>query len=228
MDLVQEYYRNHQSTTHSIEYKAGQLKEKITATKEVQTRSGDLMIDRYLINNNEHLQMRLTHTYPVSGKSDKIVLWLNINGNSPARLAENTISFDFRGTGLDRMNYLTESSDNLKFDNADSTAAYFNPLSGVMANYVYNSLLTGRPYFLQMIEDAEIATIFARDHLGIKEITVDGTEDSQLIVEQVVRALNLKPANSTIKPGLSWSQIITGKREQWPIQYLMPGGAYIK
>ena len=44
----------------------------------------------------------------------------------------------------------------------DFDRAYVNPLSSVLADYVYNSLLTGRPYFLQMIEDAEIAIRFSR------------------------------------------------------------------
>src|SRR5437667_10239507 len=44
--------------------------------------------------------------------------------------------------------------------------AYVKPLSGVLADFVYNSLLTGRPYFLQMIEDVEIASRFAHVKLN--------------------------------------------------------------
>ena len=36
--------------------------------------------------------------------------------------------------------------------------AYVNPLDSVMADYVYNSLLTGRPYFLQMMDDLKIVS----------------------------------------------------------------------
>ena len=27
---------------------------------------------------------------------------------------------------------------------------------------------------------------------------------------------------------LSWAELVERKREQWPIQYLLPGGAYIR
>jgi hypothetical protein len=143
---------------------------------------------------------------------------------------ENVITFDFRGAGKDRMKYLTESSDNIKFDNADSITAYVNPLAGVMANYVYNSVLLGRPYFLEMIEDVEIATTFAREQLGIKEITVAGNQNTQLLLQQVAKTIpGIKLENNiNIKPVLSWPQIVNEKREIWPIQYLLPGGAYIR
>jgi len=126
------------------------------------------------------------------------------------------------------MKYLTESSDNVKFDNADSIAAYVNPLAGVMSNYVYNSVLAGRPYFLQMIEDVEIATVFARDHLGVKDIIIASTGYAQLLLEQVAKTIPGVRVENNNKPALSWSQIINEKRETWPIQYLMPGGAYIR
>jgi len=142
---------------------------------------------------------------------------------------ESVITFDFRGAGKDRMKYLTESSDNIRFDNADSLAAYVNPLAGVMANYVYNSVLLGRPYFVEMIEDVEIATTFAREQLGIKEITVAGNQDIQLLLQQVTKTIpGVKLENNSNTAVLSWSQILNEKREIWPIQYLLPGGAYIR
>lgn len=44
------------------------------------------------------------------------------------------------------MRYRAQSGDDPTLAEAAETAAYFNPLSGVLANHVYNSLLTGRPY----------------------------------------------------------------------------------
>ena len=37
-----------------------------------------------------------------------------------------------------------------------------SPLSSVLGGYVYNSLLTGRPYFLQLMDDLQIAARFIR------------------------------------------------------------------
>ena len=57
-----------------------------------------------------------------------------------------------------RMNYLPKSSDDPDLVKGTFEQAYISPLSSVFADYVYNSLLTGRPYFLQMMDDIKIAT----------------------------------------------------------------------
>jgi hypothetical protein len=207
MDLMKAYYQAHQSTAvHALEYKSGKVKGKIVAGKERETESDGIKTDQYLIHHNDGLSMRLTHSYPSSGKSNKTVLWLSLDGQSPVKQGESVISFDFRGTDPDSLD--------------------FNPLASPMANYVYNSLLLGRPYFLEMIEDTEIAITFARDQLGIKEITLAGTEDTQLLIQQITKVIpGIKTSG---KSTLSWSQIVMEKREVWPIQYLLPGGAYIR
>jgi len=227
MDLVQEYYKDHQSATHPIDYKTGQL-GKIEVAKKAGPDA-----DQYIISHGEYLRMSLHH---YKGKGKKTVMLLDLNeAPSPEEIkrrvsnGESVITFDFRGAGKDRMKYLTESSDNIRFDNADSIAAYVNPLAGVMANYVYNSVLLGRPYFVEMIEDVEIATTFAREQLGIKEITVAGNQDIQLLLQQVTKTIpGVKLENNSNTAVLSWSQILNEKREIWPIQYLLPGGAYIR
>jgi hypothetical protein len=232
MDLVKQYYQQHKPTTpQTIEYKAGQLDEKITVEKKSESQVEGITVDHYVIHHGDYLQLPLRYFHSASAKNNKTVLWVDLNGNPsnaiPERVkkGENVISFDFRGTGEDKMKYEVVSSDSLEFDGP----GYFNPLSGVMANYVYNSLILGRPYFLQMIEDTEIATVFARDHLGIKEVRIDGTEEAQLLIQQVLKTLpNVKPTDNLNKPGLSWSQIIIEKKESWPIQYLLPGGAYVR
>jgi dienelactone hydrolase len=233
MDLVRDYFKDHQSTTNTIGYKAGQL-GKMESENKGQFRFEGVTVDRFVIHHSEYLTMPLLYFH---GKSQKTVVLLSLNGKASKeeiskriKNGESVITFDFRGTGEDKMKYLTVSSDELKFDNVDSTAAYVNPLSGVMANYVYNSLLLGRSYFLQMIEDTEIATAFARDHLGVKEISVGGTEDTWLLRQEIVKSIpGIKAENDkNDRQGLSWSQIITEKREQWPIQYLVPGGAYVR
>jgi hypothetical protein len=226
MDLVREYFKDHQSETRALDYKTGQF-GKIEVERK--TAGND---DQYIIHHSGDLKMPLRY---YKGKGMKTVILLSLNEkpsneeiSKRVSNGESVITFDFRGSGEDRMKYLTESSDNIKFNDADSAAAYVNPLAGVMANYVYNSVLLGRPYFLQMIEDVEIATVFARDNLGIKEITIAGNEDTQLLQQQVIKTIPGVKLENNINSGLSWSQIVNEKREIWPIQFLMPGGAYIR
>jgi hypothetical protein len=98
----------------------------------------------------------------------------------------------------------------------------------VLADYVYNSLLTGRPYFLQMIEDAEIAVRFSRLKLQAGGFSVASDEEGFTLANAIAGTL---PAVEQIpQPGAQvtkWSDLVIQRREQWPIQYLLPGGAYI-
>jgi dienelactone hydrolase len=205
MDLVKEYFEAHSSTKNTIDYKAGHIEGKITGEKKDQSQLEGVTVDQYIIHHNEHLLMPLRHFHSASGKSNKTVLWVDLNGKAPADIAkriekgESVISFDFRGAGAD----------------------------SVIANYVYNSLLMGRSYFLQMIEDTEIASTFARDQLGIREMTLAGTEATGLLLQQIAKVLpNMKRDDN--KPALTWSQIVIEKREAWPVQYVLPGGAYVR
>jgi len=88
--------------------------------------------------------------------------------------------------------------------------------------------LTGRPYFLQMIEDAEIAGRFAREKLGAKGVAVtapDGGYTLASAVAETLPGIELLPRPDA--KVLKWSEIVQQKREIWPIQYLLPSGAYI-
>src|SRR2546426_4277435 len=49
----------------------------------------------------------------------------------------------------------------------DALPIYVNSISSVLANHVYNSLLTGRPYFLQLIEEDRKSTRLNSSHLVI-------------------------------------------------------------
>jgi hypothetical protein len=111
----------------------------------------------------------------------------------------------------------------------DIEHAYVNPLSGVLSDYVYNSLLTGRPYFLQMIEDAEIATRFFQGHFGPhSEFTVTGTTGAYPLVSAIAETLpNVKLLPQGDTQIIKWSEIVDRKTELWPIEYLLPGGAYV-
>ena len=84
------------------------------------------------------------------------------------------VSFDARGLGETRMVYKAVSIDDPELAKLDDEAAYVSPISGVLANHVYNALLTGRPYFFQLLDDTEIACRFAREVLGSPALAVDG------------------------------------------------------
>src|SRR4051794_4860640 len=131
-----------------------------------------IRIDRYLLHHSTYLQMPLLHFYKGEGSPRGSLLWLRVAGKAtekdwPAihRLIDEgyeVFSFDFRGLGETRMNYRAVSPDDPSLAQGDFDQAYVNPLSSVMADYVYNSLLTGRPYFLQMMDDIKIAALFVR------------------------------------------------------------------
>ena len=139
------------------------------------------------------------------------------------------VSYDARGLGETRMQYAAVSIDDPSLVGKDPDEAYTSPLSSVLADYVYNSLLTGRPYLLQLIEDAEIVTLFARSQLGAKmwlSPPGKGRADSARDISTTLPAIALSPGASTCDA--SWARIVEDGQERWPIQNLLPGGAYIR
>jgi Acetyl xylan esterase (AXE1) len=202
----------------------------------------DVSIDRYLLRYNELLEMPLLYIHKSEHKAGsderKAALWFSENGKVTAEdwpeierylnKGFNIISFDFRGLGETRMPYTAVSPDDPLLGKLDFDHAYVNPISGVLANYVYNSLLTGRPYFLQMIEDAEIAKRFASQDLHANVVAVTAGGDAYTLASAIAEALPditlLPEPNGRV---LKWSEIVEQKKESWPIQYLLPGGAYI-
>lgn len=226
-------------TWNVSEYKAQPEVENIGWQKKSHYESGEIQIDHFVLHHSNDLQIPLLYFHAAKNPADKILLWLNLNGKAGqkdwaeisnlVKKGENVISFDFRGTGEDRMMFEATSSDDLKFAVMDSTQIYFNPLSGVFANYVYNALLTGRPYFLQMIEDTEIVNRFIQSHLKVKEIKITATTDTKMLAREIVETLpDVKPKNKEDINGIKWSEIITEERELWPIHNLLPGGAFIR
>ena len=221
------------------EYKAQPVPEEIGWQKKSSYEFDGIQIDHYLLHHSNGLQTPLLYFHSSKNPDAKLVLWLNQNGKASqenwaqisdlVKKGENVISFDFRGTGEDRMKFEATPAGDLKFVNGDSTQVYFNSVSGVFANYVYNSLLIGRPYFLQMMEDVEIVTRFARSQLNVKDIKVTATEETKALAREIVETWpDIKPKSKEDIIGLKWSEIINGKRELWPIQTLVPGGAFIR
>ncbi|MBE3088203.1 MAG: hypothetical protein IMZ71_03700, partial [Chloroflexi bacterium] len=202
-------------------------------------RLGDVDIDRYLLRHSGKLLTPLLHVHRRGAAGRTVLLDVTLNGKAraedwPRMLAHldagyDVVSFDLRGVGETRMRYRAVSGDDPSIAPADEEEAYSSPLSGVLANYVYNSLLIGRPYFLELLEDVEIAARFSRVKLGAQRIVASGRGDS----------LALASAAGEVLPGLEWladpaaqpfrwSAAVDSLSETWPIHYLLPGGAYLK
>jgi len=140
------------------------------------------------------------------------------------------VSFDPRGLGETRMRYRATSIDDPALAPAGEDAAYASPLSGVLANHVYNAQLLGRPYFFELIEDVEIAVRFARARLGARALAVDARRDARLLAQAACAAL---PGLALVAPpageaSFSWQAAVENLQESWPIQYLVPGGASLR
>jgi hypothetical protein len=91
---------------------------------------------------------------------------------------------------------------------------------------VYNALLTGRPYFLEMIEDVEIVARFARARLRAGALVVRPRGEAGALAQAAAEALpDLTVADAD---AFRWSEVVERLRERWPIQYLLPDGASVR
>jgi hypothetical protein len=130
------------------------------------------------------------------------------------------------------MNFRVDSYDDASHEQGSFDEAYVNPLGSVLADYVYNSLLTGRPYFLQLMDDIKIAENFVRKrdaHQPRQPITLAASGDAYTLA---VRYKDVDPqvkilANDSA-PVLNWSALVSEGKEQWPIAFLMPYGALLQ
>ena len=200
---------------------------------------GDISIDRYVLHHSRYLKMPLLWIHKSDEHVRQTLLWLGDEGKATAHdwtdltkylaAGYDVLSFDPRGLGETRMAYQAVSPDDPTLAHLDSDQAYVSPTSGVLADYVYNSILTGRPYFLQMMEDAEIAKRFIDARFGAgPELVVTGTGNGYTLASLIPEVLAstrflARPDAQLIK----WSGLVAEKREIWPIEFLLPGGAYI-
>lgn len=201
-------------------------------------------IDRYILHHSTYLQMPVLHFYNDGNHPRGAALWLSLNDKAGEKdwpqilklLSDGyeVYSFDFRGLGETRMHFRASSPDDPDLVKGDFDRAYVSPLSSVLAGYVYNSLLTGRPYFLQLMDDIRIANLFVRDretaaHLPPQPVTIAAAADTYGLALRF-RALDpevkLQPMESTNT--LDWSTFVLQKQEQWPIAFLLPSGAFVK
>jgi Acetyl xylan esterase (AXE1) len=202
---------------------------------------GTLHIDRYLLHHSTYLQMPLLHFHDERMHPKGAVIWLSLQSKATekdwpqiAELLSNgyeVFSFDFRGLGETRMNYRAKSSDDPDLVQGNVDQAYVSSLSSVLAGYVYNSLLTGRPYFLEMMDDLKIAELFIRNknvqsHLPL---SIAATNDAYSLairfseIDHGITVISNKTATT-----VDWSALVTQGQEEWPIALLMPSGGFIK
>ncbi|HSD26596.1 MAG TPA: acetylxylan esterase [Vicinamibacteria bacterium] len=203
-------------------------------------RVGAAIVDRYRLLHSGGLVVPLVHVRRDRPRSDRVVLRVSLEGKIrpgdwkevESLLADGheVVSFDPRGLGETRMRYKAASIDDPDLAPADEEAAYLSPLSGVLANHVYNAQLLGRPYLLEMIEDVEIVSRFVRSQLGAREVAIDAPGEARLLGRAVAAALPdvglVVPAR--LEPSFSWKEAVESLRETWPIQYLLPGGAALR
>ena len=239
--LAKEYYGDKYSGVkdwHVSEYSGAPTgREQITWEAAGSWRSGGVSIDRYMLHHSKLLEMPLLYIHRSNADKRTVLLWFRESGKATSadwpELKKyvdggyDIVSFDFRGLGENRMSYTAVSPDDPALGALDFDHAYVNSISGVLSNHVYNSLLIGRPYFLQMIEDAEIAGRFAREKLGAKVEAVTAPGDGYTLASAIAGTLpgvELLPRLDA--QVLKWFEIVEQKRETWPIQYLLPSGAY--
>ena len=258
MSVIQEYYDEHKAeSTRSLakgyygdryngvkDWKVSEYagvpagREQITWESVGIWSSGGVSIDRYMLHHSELLEMPLLHIHKSAADKRTVLLWFSESGKATAAdwpeikkyidEGYDIVSFDFRGLGENRMPYTAVSPDDPALGALDFDHAYVNSISGVLANHVYNSLLIGRPYFLQMIEDAEIAGRFAHEKLGAKAAAVTAPGDGYTLASAIAETLpGIKLLPRSDARVLKWSEIVEQKRETWPIQYLLPSGAYV-
>ena len=196
-----------------------------------------ITIDRYLLRHSKYLEMPLLYVH--KGTARPTLIWIGDNGKLIATdwrsvtkyldAGYGIISIDPRGLGETQMQYKAISPDDPALAGLVADQWYSNSLSSALADYVYNSVLTGRPYFLQMIEDVEIAARFAQEKFNAQaEFTVSGSGKASTLASAAAETLpHFKLMSQPESHALRWSELVDEKRELWPIQDLLPGGAYV-
>jgi hypothetical protein len=79
------------------------------------------------------------------------------------------------------------------------------------------------------MEDVGIVARFARESLGAQRLTLFPRGEARALAEAVAETipdvvLPPSPGSSAFR----WSEAVEQMRETWPIQYLLPGGAYVR
>ena len=201
------------------------------------TKVGAVRVDKFVLYHSAGLEIPLLFVHLDSQEKRDLLFWFGENGKAtPADWGElqkqlqagyDVVSFDFRGTGETRMPFTAVSPDDPALGNLSFDEAYANSISGVLANHIYNSLLTGRPYFFEMIEDAEITKRFAEEKLRRNVTAVKAAGEGSTLASAISEVLPGVKSLGPAATNLAWREMVEQRREIWPIQYLVPSGAYI-
>jgi hypothetical protein len=259
MDVIREYYLDHKKQPtktikqlyysdlrpHIDTWKVAEFRGEVPGETQIgwekvaDSQFEGVTIEKYLLHHSRYLQMPLLLIHKTGNNAGPVLAWLGENGKATAadwptiaKYVEDgysVLSFDPRGLGETRMPYKAASPDDPLLAQMEPDQAYVYPLLGVLADYVYNSLLVGRPYLFQTMEDAEIATRFFR--MAIRpdaKFFVAGSEGAAPLASAIAKTLpDVKLLPETDDRPFRWSETVNQKTELWPIQYLLPGGAYI-
>jgi hypothetical protein len=258
MDVIREYYVEHKGergkslrdlyysdlhprieTWKVLEFRGGvPASDEIRWEQRGETQLEGVTIEKFLLHHSQYLELPLLYLHKGNG-SRRVLLWAGESGKLSAQdwpgirkyleAGYDVVSVDPRGLGETRMAYKAVSPDDPALAQLDFDRAYGNPLSSVLADYVYNSLLTGRPYLFQMIEDEEIAVRFVNAKMGrAVEMKIVGMGNAATLARAVSEVLTGVDLKAEPNPAIvRWSEIVDQKTELWPIQYLLPGGAYM-
>jgi dienelactone hydrolase len=193
-------------------------------------------VDRYVLRHSDRLEipvLRVRRTNAAAA-SRRVLLSLGLHGHiEPADWTAvvkqldagfDVVSFDLRGTGESRMRFKV-ASELPEPKPTDERDIYASPTGSVLANYVYNAQLIGRPYLLDALEDVEIVTRFAQRQLGATSVTVSGRGEADLLSRAAAQVFNLTHVAAADAVTMGWAEIVEQGRELWPIQYMVPGGA---
>jgi len=236
MELVRDYYHENRATKGldlAVLYRAGQPPTLTSWEAAGTERTADVVRNRYRLRYGDGLVMWLVHVHRAGAGPQPVRLELSYDGTQGAAESPpdgwGVVTFDARALGENRMRYKAVSIDDPALVALNDEAAYASPISGVLANHAYNALLTGRPYFLELIEDAEIAGRFARERLGASRVAVSGRGPARTWAAAVARAVpGIEAGPGTDSAVLDWSALVEGLQESWPIHELLPGGAYVR
>jgi dienelactone hydrolase len=205
------------------------------------TTSGRWQFDHYLLRHSGRLTIPLVQISEPGRKvkSDLVKVWLKESGKigpqewpllvQSLELGDEIVTFDFRGQGEDAMQYSTTGID-AALGGSATMMSYDDPLSSVLANYVYNSLLIGRPYFLEMLEDTEIVLQFLRAHSKPGRICVETAVSAHLLGWAIHAVFpGTEKCKTPVGPPFNkWSDWAAAGGVEWPIQFLLPGGAFVE
>jgi hypothetical protein len=177
MDLIREYYEGRKASVKvnlAEEYRSGKkanvaawsvMEFNTAAPSDSQilwesrgtAKVGGVVVDKFVLHHSRELMMPLLFIHQDSKEKRETLLWFGEKGKATAadwdelqkrlRAGYDIMTFDFRGMGETRMPFTAVSPDDPAPGKLDFDHAYANAISGVLANHIYNSLLTGRPYF---------------------------------------------------------------------------------